>query len=79
MTIENLKTTSNQKLISDLKKITSEERRLTTLVLEYLREVESRKIHLEMGYGNLYDFCKIELQYSQRQCPPQNLCNATDD
>jgi hypothetical protein len=65
MTTVNLKTATNQELITDLKKITTEERRLTTLVLEYLREVETRKIHLEMGYGSLYEFCKTELHYSE--------------
>jgi hypothetical protein len=65
MTAENLKIVSNENLVRDAKQLCAEERRLTTLVLEYLREIESRKIHLLMGYSSLYEFCKTELHYSE--------------
>jgi hypothetical protein len=65
MTVGNLKNVSNENLVRDAKSLCAEERRLTTLVLEYLREIELRKIHLTMGYSSLYDFCKTELHYSE--------------
>ncbi len=61
----NLKSVTNEILVRDAKNLCAEERRLTTLVLEYLREIESRKIHLAMGYSSLYEFCKTELHYSE--------------
>jgi 5-methylcytosine-specific restriction endonuclease McrA len=65
MAATNLKSVSNESLVFHTKKLCSEERRLTTLVLEYLREIDLRKIHLELGYSSLYEFCKTELHYSE--------------
>ncbi len=65
MTAESLKSVSNENLIRDARSLCAEERRLTTLVLEYLREIDSRKVHLIMGYSSLYEFCKTELHYSE--------------
>jgi 5-methylcytosine-specific restriction endonuclease McrA len=60
-----MKELTNEKLISSLKNLASEERILTAQILEYLREVERRRLYLEMGYSSLHVFCMKELQYSE--------------
>jgi hypothetical protein len=52
-------------LIDELKSLVSKERELTLNVLHYLREIESRKIHLLAGYSSLFEYCVKELGYSE--------------
>ena len=52
-------------LILELKTLVSQEIRITTLILEYLQEVEFRKVYLQMGYPSLFEFCLKELRYSE--------------
>lgn len=56
---------NNQDLISNLKNLVAEERKIITKVLNYLREVERRKLFLARGYPSLYEFCRQELGYSE--------------
>lgn len=60
----NFKAVSNDKLISELKLRVENERKLLMEILHALREVEIRKLHLEMGYPDLYEFAMKELGYS---------------
>jgi 5-methylcytosine-specific restriction endonuclease McrA len=60
----NFKSISNNKLISELKLRVENERKLLMEVLHALREVEIRKLHLAMGYPDLYEFAMKELGYS---------------
>lgn len=59
-----LKTLSNSQLVQDLKLKVENERKLLMEILYSLREVEVRKLHLEMGYPDLYTFTMKELGYS---------------
>ncbi len=52
-------------LLMELKSLVSREREVTTEILHYLREVESRKLHLERGYPSLFEFTVRELGYSE--------------
>ncbi len=52
-------------LLLELKSLVSREREVTTEILHYLREVESRKLHLERGYPSLFEFTVRELGYSE--------------
>ncbi|MGE3974221.1 MAG: HNH endonuclease signature motif containing protein [Bdellovibrionales bacterium] len=61
----NLRIKTNEILVQDLKQFVLEERRILNLVLHHLREVENRKLHLKLGYPNLYAFCTKELGYSE--------------
>ncbi|MBK9294141.1 MAG: HNH endonuclease [Oligoflexia bacterium] len=61
----NIKKLDNNKLILELKNLVSEERKLLSLVLDYLSEVQSRKLYLELGFPSLFEFCVKELQYSE--------------
>ena len=63
----NLKHFSNQNLLENAKKLASEERIITTEVLHSLREIESRKLHLELGFSSLFEYCLRELKYSESQ------------
>ena len=53
----------NQKILSRIRQAASDERKLTTQVLELLFEVERRLLFAELGYSSLYDFCRKDLGY----------------
>lgn len=52
----NLKDKPDAILINDLKTMVSEERKLLIQILHYLKEVESRRLHLA-GKGLFFSFC----------------------
>lgn len=56
---------TNENIVTQLKNLVAEERKLTAKILEYLREVERRNIFLEMGYPSLFEFCTKELGYAE--------------
>jgi hypothetical protein len=60
----NIKLKSNEELINALKLQVENERKLLMEILYSLREVEERKLHLKMGYTDLYTFAMKELGYS---------------
>lgn len=60
-----MKHLTNSILIQELKQAVIEERKITAQILEYLREVEHRKLFIEMGYPSLFEFCRRELNYSE--------------
>ncbi len=60
-----MKNFSGDQLISQLKNLVSDEISVTAHIIEHLREVESRKLYLEMAYSSLYEFCIKELRYSE--------------
>jgi hypothetical protein len=55
---------SNQELLKILRVQVENERKLLMQILEALREVEDRMLHLEMGYPDLYTFAMKELGYT---------------
>lgn len=59
-----LKALSNPELISKLKLLLANERDLVVEILWHLREVESRRIHLDSGFPSLFEYCTRELGYS---------------
>jgi 5-methylcytosine-specific restriction endonuclease McrA len=60
----NFKSISNKELLNQLKIKVENERKLLMEILHALREVEARKLHLEMGHPDLYEFSMKELGYS---------------
>jgi len=56
---------SDNELIFDLKNLVQEERELLTTILRYLKEVEIRKIYLQMGYSSMFAYLTEELCYSE--------------
>ncbi|MCB0350287.1 MAG: HNH endonuclease [Bdellovibrionales bacterium] len=61
----NLKTLSNERLLSETKLIVSQERELLISVLRHLQEIERRKLFLELGFPSLWAYCTLELKYSE--------------
>ena len=60
-----MKTLTNEQLLTNLRDLTRRERRLTLAVIDYLGEVEHRRIHLERGYSAMFYFCTREIGYSE--------------
>ena len=56
---------SDSDLLKELKISVSKERALTTEVLEFLREVDRRRLYAESGYSSLWEFCVKELGYTE--------------
>jgi hypothetical protein len=56
---------SDDELIAKLRGHVVEERRVVTVILEYLREVDRRRLYADAGYPSLWDFCIRELGYSE--------------
>ncbi len=52
-------------LLENLKEARSKERAATYIVLKYLSQVQSTKLHLKLGYSSLYKFLIKELNYSE--------------
>jgi hypothetical protein len=62
-----LKRIANEILLSDLKIMVGKERELLRQVIEYLAEVETRKLHLEEGYSSMFSFCTEYLNYTPQE------------
>ena len=60
----NLTSLKNDSLILNLKNLVSEERKILSTIIDYLHEVNTRKLHLQMAYPTLFEFCVKELGYS---------------
>ncbi|MFY9586175.1 MAG: HNH endonuclease signature motif containing protein [Actinomycetota bacterium] len=61
----NLRKTSDDSLISELKDLVKREREVLTQVLHYLKELEIRKLYLQNGYPSLFAYLTDELGYSE--------------
>lgn len=61
--ISDVKKLSNQVLYVLLKSKVQEERNLTLEIIGLLREVRSRRLHLERGYESFHQYCVKELKY----------------
>lgn len=61
----NLTHLTDQTLLADTKRLVISERKLTTEILHHLREIERRKLFVELRYSSLYDYCVKDLGYSE--------------
>src|ERR1044072_4600329 len=52
----NLKSLSRNELLNETKKQVATEREATLALIECLKEIDSRRLYLEMGYSSLHDF-----------------------
>ena len=62
--MQSLKSLSDNELLTKIKSLAQEERKLTLEILHYLREVESRRLFALRAYSSLHEFCVKELGYS---------------
>ena len=58
---------NNETLLVKLSDPIKRERVLLVEILDYLKKVYDRRLHVEMGYENLYKFMIRELGYSSSQ------------
>jgi hypothetical protein len=59
----NLKTLSDEVLLSQTKAYVTREREMTLQVLHHLKEVERRRLFASLGYSSLFDYTTRELGY----------------
>lgn len=60
----NFTSLTNTHLISSFKCLVHSERKITSEVLQFISEIDKRKIFLESGYSSLFDFLVKEFGYS---------------
>lgn len=56
---------SNHELLDRVEKLSRTERKITHLILCHLVEVETRRLHLDLGYTSLFRYMTVHLQYSE--------------
>ena len=68
-------------LLSQTRQLARHEQALQILVLDHLREIEARRLHLSRGYGSLFDYVVRELDYTAaaawRRIKAMRLCTQT--
>lgn len=60
----NLSHLKNEELLNETIALSEKVRQLTTKLLHYLKEIESRRIYAELGYSSLFDFAMRHLKFS---------------
>jgi hypothetical protein len=56
---------TNEDLLKKTALLAQEERRITLDVLLHLKEIERRRLHLDLGFSSLYEYTLKELKYSE--------------
>lgn len=56
---------TNQTLLLELKTLVKKEREILGQILELLKEVDRRKLYLDLAYPSLFEFCVDHLGYSE--------------
>jgi len=56
---------NDQQLLASTDKLVGEERRITLEVLQHLREIEVRRLFVELGFDSMYKYCIQRLKYSE--------------
>jgi len=68
-------------LLAQTAQLARHEQALQILVLDHLREIEARRLHLTRGYGSLFDYVVHELGYTAaaawRRIKAMRLCTQT--
>ncbi|HEX6791194.1 MAG TPA: HNH endonuclease [Candidatus Krumholzibacteria bacterium] len=60
----NLQSLNDRDLINETERIAQNERACTIQLLHHLNELARRKLHLDLGYSSLFDYCTKKLRYS---------------
>lgn len=60
-----LQNISNSELLHRMQKLVKTERKITHLILEYILEIEARRIYAELGYDGMYTYLTRGLGYSE--------------
>ena len=54
---------SNSELLEQTEKAVLEERESTNLVLDHLREIQSRRLYARLGFSSMFEYCTQHLKY----------------
>lgn len=63
--LRDIKKMTDQQLLASTDKLVSEERRITLEVLQHLREVEVRRLYIDLEFESMYKYCIHRLRYSE--------------
>lgn len=63
--LRDIKRLNDQQLLANTEKLVSEERRITLEVLQHLREIEVRRLFVDLGFDSMYKYCIQHLRYSE--------------
>ena len=55
---------SDHRLLAQIKEMVDREKHFTLVIVDHLREIEARSLHLERGFGSLFDYAVTELGYT---------------
>ena len=55
---------SDRRLMERIKELVDHEQHLTLVIVDHLREIEARSLHLARGFGSLFDYTVTELGYT---------------
>src|SRR4051812_2587895 len=56
---------TNSELLIRTQDLSLNERKTTTAVLWHLKEIERRRLHLEIGFSSIFEYAVKELKYSE--------------
>ncbi|MFN8369300.1 MAG: hypothetical protein U0T83_01610 [Bacteriovoracaceae bacterium] len=65
--MSNLNNLNNEELQNSIEIAVKNERDDTIIVLRHLREISNRRLHLELGFKSLFEYCHIKLKYSRAE------------
>jgi 5-methylcytosine-specific restriction endonuclease McrA len=60
----NLKAVPNLKLAAGLKSLVKKENQLLHVIIEYIKEIDSRRLYFDLGYPSLFEYLTKEMKYS---------------
>ena len=55
---------SDRRLLAQIKEMVEREKHFTLVIVDHLREIEERSLHLTRGFGSLFDYAVTELGYT---------------
>lgn len=58
---------SDRDLLGEVRSLVSREKEIVVEVIEYLKEIELRKLHLARGYSSMFAFATEFLNYSEAE------------
>lgn len=58
---------SDHELLSDVTNLVGSHRQITTRLVEYLAEIEERRLHLKAGFPSMFAFCVKELGFGETE------------
>jgi len=64
---EDVKSLCDEVLLAQTDYLVNEERQNTILILRHLREIEIRRLFVDLGFSSMYEYCIKHLKYSEGQ------------